>query len=316
MKHKTLKTIKSLYRAARKQVLSVLSWLEQRIRPVQLDMSNVRPVFIIGAPRSGSTLLYQCMIEAFDLAYLTNLHARLYTNPSFAEKLVKPFRRFHRGEFNSKHGRTKGLLGPSEAGNYWYRFFRKTPQFVSTKDTDPKLMVKMKYSLLKLEKAAGKPVLFKNLPISVRLEPIIQAFPKAIFIVNHRDMTENAISILESRYRAMQRYDQWWSVEPPCRPDFENALPHIQVVEQIKDIYREIDKARGGAASNRFLDVSYADLCNNPRETMRQIKKHLENNGVTARLNPDSVPENFVRHERKEKGHPFENEIKTYLQQI
>ena len=35
------------------------------------------PVFILGAPRSGSTLLYQVLTEAFDFAYLTNLQGFL-----------------------------------------------------------------------------------------------------------------------------------------------------------------------------------------------------------------------------------------------
>jgi len=32
------------------------------------------PLFIVGPPRCGSTLLYQVLTEAFDLAYVSNVH--------------------------------------------------------------------------------------------------------------------------------------------------------------------------------------------------------------------------------------------------
>jgi len=36
------------------------------------------PLFIIGPPRTGSTLLYQLVVQRFDVGYLANRHCRLY----------------------------------------------------------------------------------------------------------------------------------------------------------------------------------------------------------------------------------------------
>ena len=41
------------------------------------------PIFIIGPPRSGSTLLYQVLTSYFDLSYFKNLHSKYY----FAQQL-------------------------------------------------------------------------------------------------------------------------------------------------------------------------------------------------------------------------------------
>jgi len=316
MKHKLIQPLKKIYRIARKGMLVILCRIEQRGRSsLKKELPMVSPIFIIGAPRSGSTLLLQCMTEAFDLAYMTNLHHQLYTNPSFVERLVKPFRRSYQGDFKSKHGRTKGWLGPSEAGNYWYRFFRKKPQHVGLKDVDPQKMKEMQYSIFKIEQAAQRPVLYKNLPISVRLAPIMKYFPKAVFIIIRRDIISNTNSILNARYKALQKYDEWWSVEPPCKPDFENAAPHIQVIEQIRGIYSEIDKARTGEASSKFHDISYSNLCQKPQQVMQEIKKHLNENNVVTPWNIDVLPRQFTEVERDKDTHPFANDIKNYLGQ-
>src|SRR5215472_10273948 len=37
-----------------------------------------RPIFILGAPRTGSTILYQALVAAFRLPYFANLTNRYY----------------------------------------------------------------------------------------------------------------------------------------------------------------------------------------------------------------------------------------------
>ena len=39
-----------------------------------------QPVFIIGAPRTGSTILYQGLTNYIDVLYIDNLTSRLYKN--------------------------------------------------------------------------------------------------------------------------------------------------------------------------------------------------------------------------------------------
>ena len=81
------------------------------------------PILILGAPRSGSTLLYQSMVERFDVAYISNRHCRWHGAPSLVERRFGGAR--HVATYASRHGAEAGATAPSECGGYWYRFFRR-----------------------------------------------------------------------------------------------------------------------------------------------------------------------------------------------
>ena len=81
------------------------------------------PIFIISAPRTGTTLLYQVMINQFELGYLSNLHEFFYGGPSLLQAVAGRFQVKKQVGYKSHHGRSKGLQSPSECGDFWYRFF-------------------------------------------------------------------------------------------------------------------------------------------------------------------------------------------------
>lgn len=90
------------------------------------DEPGLPPVFIIGAPRSGTTLLYQVMAARFQVAYSTNFLAMFYKASILGMALSQ---KLHGGDssepntFQSHHGSTAGHAGPYEAGEFWYRWF-------------------------------------------------------------------------------------------------------------------------------------------------------------------------------------------------
>ena len=92
------------------------------------DLEKAFPVFIIGAPRTGSTFLYQSITNSLDVAYIDNLVELFYDSfcaGFFISKALygnKPH-----NNFVSYHGNTRrlgGLHAPSECGAFWYRWLR------------------------------------------------------------------------------------------------------------------------------------------------------------------------------------------------
>ena len=55
------------------------------------DAREAAPLVIVGLPRSGTTLVYELLVQAFDVAYLTKLYSYLYGIPNLTTKLVAPF---------------------------------------------------------------------------------------------------------------------------------------------------------------------------------------------------------------------------------
>ncbi|MFQ5425907.1 MAG: hypothetical protein ACE5EV_02380, partial [Gaiellales bacterium] len=45
-------------------------------------------ILIVGAPRCGSTLLYQLVARRFDVTYLSNLHCAFFGAPSIVERVA------------------------------------------------------------------------------------------------------------------------------------------------------------------------------------------------------------------------------------
>ena len=251
------------------------------------------PIFIIGSPRSGSTLLYQLLAQRFDFTYLSNVHASFFGAPSLVE-LLRHHSQANRtqGQYRSQFGYAKGTWAPSECGEFWYRFFPRNPQHTLLSDVSAKNMARMRGVVGKLQEAGNKPLLFKNMPCALRLEPLIHALPEAIFLVMQRNLLDNAHSILCARKTIYHDYGSWWSLKPRSYPKLRILPAHVQVVEQIRAINDLIDQARNQFGDERFLDVQYETLCDNTHDELNSIERFLKNHGLTISHNA-AVPASF-----------------------
>jgi Sulfotransferase family len=240
------------------------------------------PILIVGAPRCGSTLLSQLMIGCLDVSYLSNLHCALFGSPALAEYLV---RRRPRPAmvYESRHGSTSGLLAPSECGQFWYRFFRKAPQPVPPAEADPRSLRGLRTSVAAFQAAARRPVVFKNLICSLRVAAIAAALPEALFIVVHRDLMDNARSLLVARRSVTGSYERWWSAEPPGYETLLGLTPEQQVVGQVRGVEAAIDGDRDAVGRDHFLDVSYEDMCADPATVLEAVTGFAAAHGCTLR---------------------------------
>ena len=99
-----------------------LSPLEQRLLECYKEL-KYPPIFIVGPPRSGTTLLYQIIVHCFHVAYFPNIAARFYKIPVIATKIGKILFRPYKSDFTSTYGLVKGTMAPHEAGVIWDRWF-------------------------------------------------------------------------------------------------------------------------------------------------------------------------------------------------
>jgi hypothetical protein len=250
------------------------------------------PILIVGAPRSGSTLLHQALVQRFDVAYISNRHCRLNGAPSLVEARRGATR--HHATYTSHHGFERGATAPSECGQYWYRFFPRSPHHVPLAAADPASMARLRRSVARFTAAAGRPVVFKNLYCSLRMEPIAHALPEALFLVMHRDPIENARSLLAGRMRRSGDYASWWSAEPPGIEEIRRLSPARQVVEQVRAIEGVIADARTSIGNRRFLDVEYARMCDEPHAVMDEVASFAARHEETL-VTRGEIPERFER---------------------
>ncbi len=271
---------------------SLLQHVEPWFAPQGYPIAH-SPIFIIGAPRSGSTLLYQVLVNRFKFGYLANLHDKYFGFPYFVEMLAGKLRPkdFH-ATYKSMHGRTDELWGPSESGSFWYRWFRRKPQYVPLGEVDPKKMEQLKRVMAGLISAFHSPILFKNMPCALRLQPLASAFPNAVFLVIRRDLLMTAQSILETRQRIHSDVRIWWSMEPPDIDEIKTLEPEQQVVRQICSIYNLIDRDAVQIGRDRFLFITYEDFCADVHGVTNRVQEFLKKHEIEVEIRGE-VPPSF-----------------------
>lgn len=239
------------------------------------------PTFIVGAPRTGSTLLYQVLTNTFEVAYISNLAA--YFHHALWLGLRLHDRRFGtrpHGSFESRHGRTRGLIAPSETGKFWYRFFPRDRDFVAAGEVPFERLDPLRRTVAAAVEDLKRPIVFKNLNNGQRLQALREAFPEALVVFVRRDPLATARSLAVARRRANGTLDAWFSVRPR---DWKAllALPWPeQVVAQVRSIERQIEEDLGRFPPGRVLTVRYESLLRDPAAEIDRVAAFYAGNGV------------------------------------
>lgn len=256
------------------------------------------PIFFVGAPRSGSTLMIQVITDALDLGYISNRHCQWYGAPAIAELLFRPTTRKPVSNYQSMQGNTDGAYAPAECGQWWYRFFRRTPPYVTLHEVDLLRMLRFRQSIAALTNAFDRPLLFKNLYASLRIQAIAYYIPESLFIITHRNEVDNGHSLLEVRYKCFEDYETWWSMEPP-EVETLKALPaHQQVIEQIRHIHATIERdlKNVDVPESRRFHICYEKFCENPPAQIDALNTFLKSNHCIVNKS-GSIPKSFNRRE-------------------
>lgn len=254
--------------------------LESLIAPDPDEPLRHPPIFFLGAPRSGSTLMVQVMTDALGLGYISNRHCQWFGAPALAERVFHPLANKPQSDYHSTQGATKGYSAPSECGQWWYRFFRRNPPYVTLDEVDPAKMRAFRRSVAALTQAFDRPVVFKNLYASLRIQAIAKYLPESLFVITHRDEIQNGHSLLEARFQRFNDYQPWLSVEPPEVEKLKKLPPHEQVIEQIRHIHAAIDVDLRGACVpyGRVFHVNYEEFCETPHAILGKLSLFLESN--------------------------------------
>jgi len=226
------------------------------------------PVFIVGAPRSGTTLLYQLITSCFDCAYLPNLADRLCTTPVLATRLATRNREPHASDFRSDYGMIRGWRAPSEGGNIWNRWFPTTEEHGYNYTPAGYLGERDRHLIYQtvaaVEALANAPFVSKNVKHSVRIRALAEIFPGALFIHVQRDPFDMAASILHVRKTAMGDVNAWFSVLPESIESLRRMPWPDQVAGQVCAIAGTIDRDTRAVAGDRLHGIPYDSMCEDP----------------------------------------------------
>ena len=176
------------------------------------------PIFIIGPPRSGTTLLYQLLVHRFHFAYFPGIAEKFYTSPVFATEWGLKHCKPYVSDFTSTYGHVNSSMAPHEAGGIWNRWYptehRDGYNYTPAGYFDPKRKHIIYQTVGGIEKLLDAPFINKNVKHSVRIQSLVEIFRNALFIQMRRDSFDTAMSILRARKQNRNRLNAWWSVMP------------------------------------------------------------------------------------------------------
>jgi len=249
-------------------------------------------ILIVGAPRSGTTLMMQWLASTGKFAYPTNMLSRFYGAPCIGAKiqqlLASPEYNFRdeifdfsrEVSFASALGKTKGVLAPNEFWYFWRRFIPNTELECVDEESLKKIDSKnFLAELAAIESVFDKPFAMKGLILQFNIPFLASIFEKVLFVFTKRNPLYNIQSLLGARAKFYGTVDKWYSAKPKEYELLKDLTPYEQVAGQVYYTNRAIEVALEKLDCIRWLEVKYEEFCENPGSTFGKIADKLSAQG-------------------------------------
>lgn len=245
---------------------------------------------VIGAPRSGTTLLYQVIAAGLDVGYVNNLVAAFWLAPVTGVRLA---RKLGVGagagsSFASSFGRTSGIGEPHEFGYFWNHHLRypdlaeRAAGHGATIDWGG-----LRRAIVGMAEAAGRPMAFKPMLLTWHLEEMVRHMPRTCYVWIRREPRDTALSLLRMRRSMLGTYEGWTSLRP--RGVGDDLPPWEQVAAQVTLLERTIERAAARLGPERVLPVRYERLCADPAGVLGEVRDLMGRQGPAPDLRPGAV---------------------------
>jgi hypothetical protein len=227
--------------------------------------------FIVGVPRSGTTVLLQTIINHFDVGYVNNFIAKFWEAPVIGSILFKSMSASKPSiEYHSKGGFTSEIYGPHEFGYFWKRFFKYGQTHVLDKQEHEKVdKITLNREISGLEYVSGAPIIFKNpAALSLQIDFLSKYIPNSYFIYIKRDPFFIAQSLYLKRLEQFNDPGIWYSVKPVQYPELIRETPVRQIAGQVFYTRQKIEEDLKQVPEKRVTYIDYAEFCENPEKTL------------------------------------------------
>lgn len=235
-------------------------------------------ILIIGAPRSGTTLLMQWLAASGLVAYPSNLLSRFFgapylgariqqllTDPRFNYKDELAGLASHELAFSSEVGKTKGVLQPNEFWYFWRRFIPNAdPEWITPEQEARIDAAGFRRGVAHIQHAFGKPFATKGIILQYNLEALRRVLGKVVFVHTRRDAFFNTQSLLKARQDYKGSIDAWFSVKPREYAQLLQREPVEQVAGQVMLTQRHIEEQLAAMPEAHGITIDHERFCADP----------------------------------------------------
>lgn len=214
-----------------------------------------RPLFIVGLPRSGSTVFYNTLALHPRVAWISQ------TSKKFPRSLL----------LTRIYSRVRLDRRPTEGHRIWRRFAPRDDDVLTRADATEVHRRFYRRLVDVHERLTGRDRFLSKYPRNVlRMDWLDAIFPDALFLHLIRDGRAVARSTLEMRDRHGGR-DRWWGARPREWRELDRLDPLEAVSRQWKVTIEHARRSAAAFTEGRYIEIRYEDFCERPVETLVKV---------------------------------------------
>ena len=244
-------------------------------------------IHILGAPRSGTTLVSQLIPSFLEVAHINNFIAAFWKAPIYGIELSKKLiGKEYRSAFSSDFGRTNAINEPHEFGYFW-NYHLKYDSLQQKTNSHEKLINWNQLALLinNMTDSFAKPIVFKSFLLGFHASIFFKNLPKSKFIYVKRNLEDNVISLIKLRKKLNGDVNIWGSIKPRQYEKLKDLNIYEQIVGQILCLENEYINQLNDIPENNVIITTYEKICENPDNFLTLINKSFLGQGNSSALN-------------------------------
>jgi len=232
-------------------------------------------ILVCGAPRSGTTVVYQTLASHLPVAYFSNLTALFPRSPLIAQRLFARFVRNPPAQYHSFYGRTQGMGGTSDALYLWDRWFG-ADRSVAPCELPSAAARAMRRFFTAADAVFDLPLINKNNSLNLSAHLVAEHLPQATFLCVTREPRQLARSLYRARCDIHGTANTPYGAgQPPSATEAFDPVHSVCAQTRHYDAVNRRQLERLGAT--RFWLVSYEAFCRDPGALVRRVAANILN---------------------------------------
>lgn len=255
------------------------------------EAKDVPIIFILGSPRTGSTLLYQVVVNFFQTFYFSNfIEENFAENPVVGAALDEILNPHILASYESAYGKTKDLWEPSEASQIFRIWFGgKHPSQIKSCTVLAGKKSHLLATLQSIYALTGRVIVTKNAWNCFRIKTLARLFPRAHFFWIRRDISLSALSDLKARI-VRGGPTVWNSATTANYKEIQKQPYWEQVVEQQYEYNRSIATDLQQFSHRRFIEIWYEELCDDIEAQLERLRRYFLTQNVSIQFKNTALP--------------------------
>jgi len=261
---------------------------------LNLNAIKINPIFLVGPPRSGTTVIYRWFTYYLDekIAYITRL-ADLYPESAFLLNWIglKIFKQKLEIQSQHRYGQIKGFTALAEGNRLWpwceesldglekynSRYLFDRTDYQKEQSITPIVSYFLQNVIRKLCLLMKSELLInKSVHNTIHIMELKQLFPEAKFIGIIRDGRSVTKSLIKARKDIQGNSRKWWGVKPSNWEKIRLLPPHLSWGKQWEGLLDDMENQLEQLPETDYIFIRYEDFLLKPQDELEKIYTHFK----------------------------------------